>query len=234
MGVIITCTESHLDYFTHNLTVCKGDQVATIHGYVSMQRVPVTADVEEPLGLQEAKQHLNYALTETTHDEEVQRWIKEARQQVEQDTGLALPLQRVILSIAQFPSYRSWLNLPVWPVRSVEAFSYVDRDGAEQNILASPSDFLLSSTERPARLGLTETSNWPTTARKFNPGTLEVMAGWETRNEIPRPLVLAVKKLIGDYANFRESSIAFAGLQVQPVPQSYADLIAPWVLPVVA
>lgn len=234
MGVIITCSESHLDFFTRNLTVCKGDQVASIHGYVSMTRSAVAAAVEEPLGLDEAKQHLNYALTDSTHDEEVQRWIIEARQQLEQDTGLALPVQRVLITIQQFPSFRSWLNLPIWPVRSVEAFAYVDREGADQDILASPSDFILSSTERPARLGLTETANWPTSARKFNPGTLEVIAGYATRNEMPRPLVLAMKKLIGDYANFRESSIAFAGLQVQPVPRSYEDLIAPWVMPVVA
>lgn len=234
MGVIINCTESHLDFFARNITVCKGDQLATIHGYVSVERLPIAADVEEPLGLDEAKQHLNFALAEHDHDEEVQRWIKEARQQLEQDTGLALPIQTARIAIQQFPSFRSWLNLPIWPVRSVEAFTYVDRNGAEQNILLSPSDFILSSSERPARLGLTETSNWPTDARKFNPGTLEVVAGWESRSAIPRPLVQAIKKLIGDYANFRESSIAFAGLQVQPVPRSYEDLIAPWVMPVVA
>lgn len=234
MGVIINCTESHLDYFARNITVCKGDQVATIHGYVSLERVPIGLDVQEPIGLDEAKNHLNIALDDHARDEDVQRWIKEARQQLEQDTGLALPLQTARIAIQQFPSFRAWLNLPIWPVRSVEALAYVDRDGAEHDLLDSPSDFVLSSIERPARLGLTETSNWPTSARKFNPGTLEVLAGWETRAAIPRPLILAMKKLIGDFANFRESSIAFAGLQVQAVPMSYDDLIASWVMPVVA
>src|SRR6185503_17123821 len=145
MGVIINCTESHLDFFARNLTVCKGDQVATIHGYTSVERVPIAADVEEPVSLDEAKQHLNIALDDKTRDEDVQRWIKEARQQLEQDTGLALPRQTARIAIEQFPSFGSWLNLPIWPVRSVEAFSYVDRDGVEHDILSSPSDFLLSS-----------------------------------------------------------------------------------------
>ena len=40
MGVIITrTTESHLDYFTRNLTVGKDSLVATAHGYVSAARL---------------------------------------------------------------------------------------------------------------------------------------------------------------------------------------------------
>lgn len=235
MGVIINCTESHLDFFTRNLTVCKGDQVATIHGYVSAERlISADDDHEEPLTVDEAKLHLNYAIEDHEKDEQVQAWIREARQQLEHDTGVILTTQTWRITIEQFPSFRSWLNLPIWPIQSVDAFTYVDRDGAEQDLMSSPSNFILSTSSRPAKLGLSsESANWPTSARKFQPGTLDVTAGFTSLEAVPAPLIAAIKKKIGDLANFRESAIAFAGLQVQPVPSSYEDLIAPWVLPVV-
>lgn len=227
MGVIINCTDSHLDYFTRNLIVCKGDQVATAHGYVSAERI--TDATEEPIEVADAKSHINFTDSEHEHDGDVARWIKAARQKLEKDTGLALLEQTWRITVEQFPSYRQSLYLPVWPVRAVTAFSYVDRDGAEQNLIISPTNFILASRQRPAQLGLIDSATWPTDFRKFHPGTLELTAGFASVNDIPADLLMALLKLVGDFAGFRESSLLG---QVAGAPQSYDELIAPWVLPV--
>lgn len=229
MGVIINCTDSHLDYFARNLIVCKGDQVATAHGYVSAERIEDAA--EEPLELAAAKSHIQFNLDEHDQDGDVQRWIKAARQKVERDTGLALREQTWRVTVEQFPSYRQSLYLPVYPVRSISSFVYVDRDGAEHNLIESPDVFILSSAGRPVQLGLVESATWPTDFRKFHPGTLELVAGWTRVEDIPAELLMAILKLVGDFAGFRESAIAG---QVAAVPQTYDELIAPWVLPAIA
>jgi uncharacterized phiE125 gp8 family phage protein len=229
MGVHIHYSDSHLDYFTRNLIATKDDQVATAHGYVSAVR---TIDAEvEPVELDEAKVHLNFDLNEHDQDGAVDRWLKAARQRVEKDTGLALLPQTWRATVEQFPSYRQSLYLPVYPVQSISSFTYVDRDGAETDLVVSPDNFILSSTGRPAQLGLIDTATWPTDARKFHPGTLEFVAGWPTPNDVPNEIVMAILKLIGDFAGFRESKLVG---QLGTAPQTYDELIAPWVLPVIA
>ena len=66
------------------------------------------------------------------------------------------------------------------------------------------------------------------TAGTFNQGTLDFTAGWLTQTDIPAELLMAMKKLIGDFAGFRESALVG---QVAAVPQSYDALIAAWILP---
>ena len=227
MGVIITrTTESHLDYFARNLTVGKDSQVATAHGYVSAARLVDAA--AEPLYLTDVKAYLRFAEHEHDQDGEIHTWIKSARQKLEKDTGLALKTQSWRVTVDQFPFYRQSLYLPVWPVQSIDRFVYVDRDGTEQNLLESPSRFLLGSTARPAQLGLVDTATWPTDGRHFQPGTLELTAGWTQDADIPAELLMAMKKLIGDFAGFRESALIG---QVAGAPESYDALIAAWVLP---
>lgn len=226
MGVTINYSNSHLDYFSRNLIACKDSQVATAHGYLSGERV--TDAAVEPLDVAEAKDHLNFSQSEHDQDGQVARWIKAGRQKLEKDTGVALLEQTWRASIEQFPSYRQSLYLPVWPVQSISSFSYVDRDGAEQDLIISPSNFILSSRGRPAELGLIETASWPTDSRKFNPGTLEFVAGWTKPKDIPADLLMALLKLVGDFAGFRESGLVGS---VGSAPQSYDALIAPWILP---
>lgn len=227
MGVIITrTTESHLDYFTRNLTVGKDCLVATAHGYASAARL--TDAQQEPLEITDVKAYLRFVESEHDQDGEIQNWIKGARQKLEKDTGLALLTQSWRVAVDQFPSYRQSLYLPVWPVQSIDRFVYIDRDGTEQNLLVSPSNFLLGSTSRPAQLGLVDTASWPTDGRHFQPGTLELTAGWTASGDIPAELLMAMKKLIGDFAGFRESALVG---QVAAVPQSYDALIAAWILP---
>lgn len=233
MGVIINytgCTDSHLDYFARNLIVCKGDNVATAHGYISAERI--TDAQTEPIEVDAAKEYIRFPIDERDQDGNVQTWIKAARQKLEKDIGVALLPQTWRATIEQFPSYRQSLYLPVWPVQSITSFVYVDRDGATQDLILSPSNFILASRSRPAQLGLIETATWPTDFRKFHPGTLEFVAGWSQVDDIPADLIMAMLKLIGDFAGFRESSIA--GQSMAPVPQSYDELIAPWILPGIA
>lgn len=228
MGVTIHYSDSHLDYFTRNLIATKDDQIATAHGYLSAVRI--TDAQEEPLELAEAKAHLNFDLNEHDQDGQVDRWIKAARQRLEKDTGLALLEQTWRATVEQFPSYRQSLYLPVYPVQSISSFVYVDRDGAETDLLTSPDNFILSASGRPAQLGIIETATWPIDSRKFHPGTLEFVAGWPTPNDVPADLVMAILKLVGDFAGFRESKLIG---QLGNAPQTYEELIAPWVLPVI-
>jgi uncharacterized phiE125 gp8 family phage protein len=196
------------------------------HGSVSAARLVDAA--AEPLYLTDVKAYLRFAEHEHDQDGEIHTWIKSARQKLEKDTGLALKSQSWRVTVEQFPSDRQSLSLPVWPVQTIDRFVYIDRDGTEQDLLVSPSTFILGLTSRPAQLGLIDTASWPTNTRGFQPGTLELTAGWTQDADIPAELLMAMKKLIGDFAGFRESALMG---QVAPVPQSYDALIAAWILP---
>ena len=232
MGVIINYTDSNGDDFIHNRITGRGCEIATSNGYVRAER---TADAQaEPLELEEIKTYLNLDPENADQNGDVEAWRKAARQKLERDTGIALLPQTWNIYIDQFPSYRQPLFLPIWPILEVLSFSYVTRDGAETNLIASPSTYLELFGPRPARLALAEGSTWPTDARRNAPGTLTVRAGFANAAAIPGDLLMAMKKLIGDFATFRESAMAIPGQVVQSTPFGYADLIGPWVLPGVA
>jgi len=228
MGVTIRYSNSHLDYFTRNLIACQGDQVATACGYTSVALLEVLAGAAEPITLEEAKQHLRTTGI-TAEDDLVEQWIRAARTKVEADTGLVLRPSRWRVIIDQFPSWRQPLRLPIFPIVSIDDFGYYDRDGVLQTT-GSPA-FLPLTEARPQRLYLATDEQWPTTHRQYQPGFLDVTAGYTTPELVPEDLKQGIKLLVGQSDLYRQPITAGPGQTVNSVGFDYDRWISAWVLP---
>lgn len=149
--------------------------------------------------------------------------IKSARMKVEQDTGLALLTQTRDVTFDGFP-YDGMFTLPPQstPLQSITSVQYYDTSGVLQTF--DPVNYLLDSSSRPARIGLTDAGSWPTDLRGFQPVTLRIVAGYVDVAHIPAPLVQAVGVLVGFYAN--EGSDRF---MADTMRDEYEELIAPYV-----
>jgi uncharacterized phiE125 gp8 family phage protein len=237
MGVIIRrpyCTDSHADYFVRNLTVCKGDSVASSHGVLSQ---PVRIDAfepDEPITLEQAKDHIRY--THYDEDNLVQQWIRAAFRKIERDTGVIAMTSEWRIPVDEFPIFRQFMQLPLWPVQSADRVAYYDTDGNLVELSAgSPgAGFILDGTSRPPRLALEAIDDdWPTSLREFQPGIVEVTAGFASADLYPDDLRQAAYLLIANAALYREPAVAGPGVAVTSIPIGYEQWIERWVLPVV-
>ena len=236
MGILIRrpyCTDSHLDFFTRNLTVCKGDLVASVHGEIAsialIDEPEVGGAITLPISIDEAKKHFRGHLDLVDDDDQVLTWIKAAWKKVEQDTGLILLTTRLRLLLDAYPSWNQPLHLPVWPVQSVDDFYFFDADGAQTSV-GSPLPYLVDFA-RPTKLALQNSDTWPTSLRAFQPGVIDITAGWTDPEFIPEDLKQAMRILIGQMALHREQDIAGPGMSVGAVSIGYDQWIAAWVLP---
>lgn len=236
MGILIRrpyCTESHADFFTRNITVCKGDWVASAHGSVasitSLDEQEVGAAILLPITIEDAKKHFRGHLDLEDDDDQVLAWIKAARRKVENDTGLTLLTSRWQITLNAYPAWDQPLHLPLWPIQSVDDFYYYDTDGVQTSV-GSPLPYLIDYG-RPAQLALDGTDTWPTSLRTFQPGVIEVTAGWSDPAFIPDDLKQAIRYLVGQMALYRETDVSGPGVTVGQVSIGYEQWISAWVLP---
>ena len=172
----------------------------------------------EPMTTAEAKLHCR--IDGSDEDTLVASWITAARRKVEQDTGRALPRQTHDQLLDAFPSNRRAIVVPFPPLVSVTVFS-TDTAGVETTLDAT--NYVLDIATEPGRVGLSDSGNWPTALRAFQPGRVRLVCGYAD-GQIPQDLVRAVALVVGWLSERREP---------EPVEKSaYEWLIAPYVLPV--
>jgi uncharacterized phiE125 gp8 family phage protein len=221
------CTDSHADDFIHNRVTCRDS--ARSGGYASAVRIPDGSPApDEPITLEEAKAHIRYDTEQSAEDDLVRSWIRSARQKVERDTGVVLVVGTYRITVDQYPIFRLPLILPVWPVQSIDAVAHYDRAGALQSE-GSPSPYVFLSSGRPHKLALTDDLSWPTDVRTYQPGVIDVTAGYASPSLVPDDLKQAVKLLVAQSASFREPMIAGQG--IASVGIDYDRWIETWVLP---
>jgi uncharacterized phiE125 gp8 family phage protein len=236
MAVIIRrpyCTNSHADFFVRNIDVCKGDAVASVNGHIAsitrLDELEVGGVVGLPISIDDAKKQFHGHLDLTEDDDQVVSWIKSAAHKVERDTGVTLLTSAWRVVLNAYPAWDQPIHLPLYPVQSIDDFTYYDFDGMLQSV-ASPLPDLVDYG-RPVKIALAGTDTWPTDLRTFQPGVIDVTAGWSAPELIPDDLKQAIKILVGQMALYREQDVAGQGMTVTPTTLGYEQWIASWVLP---
>ena len=79
-----------------------------------------------PVSLQDAKQQC--AILDDTHDSLLLGYISAATASVEKDIGALLFTQKVGFTLSGFPDAE--IEIPVYPVQSVDLVEYIDPEGA--------------------------------------------------------------------------------------------------------
>jgi uncharacterized phiE125 gp8 family phage protein len=175
--------------------------------------VLVEAPTWEPLTLDEAKLRAGLDwVPGDPRDALMTDFIRAARMQVEQDTGLALPMQTRDVTIAATIGSPAPLPWQAMPVQSMTDPAGRRVDPARY---ASLTDFW--------------GSEW---VQAFPGGTWRIVAGWPTadalRAEVPL-LLHAVGLLTAHYATLGRD-LVLAGHILPSVPMGYAEMVAAYTL----
>lgn len=167
----------------------------------------VTPPQTPALSLEAAKAHLNLQGIDD-HDGVVAAAIADAIADVEGPNGIGVCLitQTWRLSLDAWPRE---IRLPLGPVQSVEAITYLDPAGAEQTLAADQYAYDLD--RRPPRIRPAEGVCWP--ALKAAPGVVKVRfkAGFgDGEADVPGNLRGALKLIVGHRFEHRGDDAAEA------------------------
>lgn len=111
-----------------------------------------------PIHLNELKRHVNLGLDVAAQDQNLTRYLSEAVQAVEQDSGRALVMQTRKLYLEQWPV--EVVELRGCPVVKVDSAVYVD--GAGDSTTWDDDDYQVNLADEPARLRPAWNGFWPT------------------------------------------------------------------------
>lgn len=183
-----------------------------------MPAVLVTAPVEEPVTVPEAKEHLR--LETSADDNLVLARLTAARQTIERRLGEFLVTQTWDVYLDEFPA-DGVIRLPVGPVASITHVKYEDADGDLQTVTST--DYRLDAVSIPARLTPAYGVAWPSPASVTNAVVVRVVVGYGTANAVPEDLKAAILMLLGHWYENREAVVT--GTIATQVPESVEAIL---------
>jgi len=175
--------------------------------------VLVTKPLSEPVTLSEVKTAL--AIDGNADDSFIADLIDEAREEIEEITGLALITQEWRLSLDHWPSGRgewwdgtrqmaiselfargpkSWVVLPRYPLQSIDQVRVFGIDGTPE-VVNVADVFDVDVYQRPGRMALKFGQTWPIALRDTNAIEIEYTAGFGTSGDVPTPIRRAIRQM---------------------------------------
>jgi len=149
-------------------------------------------------------------------DSEAEGFITEARQYVEEITGLALITQSWKLAIDRWPTQREpwWdgvregiiadlhgaryaghLTLPRYPLQAVDTVTVYDEDSNSTNVTI-PDVFDIDTYGKPGRMTLQRGATWPVALRANNAIEIEYTAGYgDDATDVPAAIKGGIKRM---------------------------------------
>lgn len=164
----------------------------------------VTAPVEYPITLEEAKEHLRVDTND--FDAEIQSKIELATQEVENATGYKLISQTWTYNLDQLYNI---IKIPYYPLTSVSSISYKDDNNATQTL--SSALYVVDTKAKPGKVTQAYNQTYPTTYSISNAVTITFVCGYSNATAVPERFKQAIKlylqyyfdmdKLAGDIAD---------------------------------
>lgn len=184
----------------------------------------VTAPDNEPLTVQQAKDHLR--LDTDDDDGLLLDLITASRVWIEGQTHRALITQTWDYGIDGGYSYRKgipYIDLPLNPVASVTSISYVS--GASPNPTLSASSYTVAARTHGSYIVPAYNSTWPTPLAVPDAVVVRFVAG---EASCPKPLERAVAMLVTHLYENREPVNTGQGQVIVEVPYSIEAMISPY------
>jgi uncharacterized phiE125 gp8 family phage protein len=175
-----------------------------------MSTKPITAPAEEPISLDEAKNHLRIDTSPVTphpDDNLVTRKIKEARHWCEDFQNRAYITQIWKQYLDRFPC-RNYIEIPLPPLQSIVSLSYKDETGILQAVsfldpsgtsLLETDDYIVDIASEPGRLVLKDNKSWPWTSRDVQSVQIIFVAGYGAASEVPDDYKAAIYLKLSDF-----------------------------------
>jgi hypothetical protein len=191
--------------------------------------------VEEPLALQEVKNHLR--VNNDGDDVLIDSLIIAARILCEESTRRALITQQWRLWLDAFPGgeepwwdglregaingmIRRFIHLPRPPLISVEAVKTYSEDNEEEEFSAAA--YFVDTASEPGRLALRNGAAWPVPGRSYNGVRVDFTAGYGGPEDIPAPLKQGMLAHIAHLYENRGDGQSLAGMRAE----AYAPHVA--------
>ena len=185
-----------------------------------MPAVLLTPPAVEPLDLADAKIHLR--IGHSAEDDLIHGLIQAARLHVECAYGLALIAQGWMLRIDRWPSCPA-IDLPVWPVSSIEAVRVL---GEESDAFVIDAAHYILDASRPARLVRRPGRCWPNPGMPRSGIEIGFTAGYGAASGVvPQPIRQALRHLV---AHFYENRDGSETLSLGAEPAIVASLLSPY------
>ena len=180
----------------------------------------VTKPANEPVTLDEAKDHLKIELDDSTEDALVSKLIIAARRRAENFLWRAIMKQTWDYFLDVFPGSADIILLPLPPLQSVTTVKYIDLDGNQQTLAASL--WKVDAVSEPARLVPAFNETWPSTREEINAVEIRFVAGYTDIGQVPEEVNSAMKMMMGTWYENRES--LREGAELQPIPLDEAAI----------
>jgi uncharacterized phiE125 gp8 family phage protein len=160
--------------------------------------VLVTPPAEEPVSLDEMKQHLRVDIMED--DLLIESLITTAREYVEMFTRRQLVTAEWGLTLDEWPAC---IRPPRPPLMGVMTLAYTDSAGQPQTL--DPARYQVDMSREPGRILPAHGTSWP--AVQPGPGAVQLLyqAGYGAAVDVPHTFKAAIKLVVGDLYEHREA-----------------------------
>ena len=147
----------------------------------------------EPVSLLQARQQVNLASDDATHDDRLTHLIQQAREQWEFDTNSATTLGEWEQVYEYFrDELRININLLDYPI-VINSIKYYDSGNEKQTVDASTYSYDLFENE----IVLTDSNYWPSTYTRWDAVTVAFSAGHDDASDVSATAKQAMLLLIG-------------------------------------
>lgn len=173
----------------------------------------VTAPAAEPVTLAEAKDHMR--ITDNDSDSFIHSLIIEARQMLEQISGIAFITQTWKLTIDHWPGYSDpWWNgvrqgyigdlqgghavvpLPRYPLQEIDSITVYDEDSNPTSVVVADV-FDVDVESLRGRLVLKTGATWPVALRRSNAIQINYTSGYgDSPTDVPEALKRAIRVMV--------------------------------------
>lgn len=185
--------------------------------------VQTSAPSAEPVTAAELRTFLRETATGLP-DAEANDFIAQARQEIEDFSGIAMIDQSWKMTLDRWPTqnapwwdgtregsinelhgarYASDVRLPRYPLASVDTVTVYDED-SNSTAVTIANVFDIDTTQHPGRMTLQVSATWPVALRANNAIEIVYTAGYgAAASDVPAPLVRAVKQLAAYFYSHR-------------------------------
>ncbi len=158
----------------------------------------------------------------TTEDSLLSSLISTACRYAETYTRRQFIAKEIDLFLNAFPERE--IKLPYGNLKSVTAIKYTDSDGVETT-MTEGVDYVVDNVNEPGRIVPTYGKGFPTVSlHPVNPIRISFIAGYGTAADVPSGIKTAIKMLVADMYENRESQ----GTQQMHENKTVSNLLAPY------
>lgn len=202
-----------------------------------MRTSVVTSATGEPISLGDTKRHLRLSTATGIEDTLLNGFITASRVKAEDYIGRKLLTQTHRYYLDKW-STGEYIEIPYPPLLAIQSscLTYKDTTGDTQQVWSTgDSQWEIDKVSEPGRLHLKYGEDWPTdTLWNNNPITIQFICGYGTTDagdatEVPEPIKLGMKLLIGHWYENRENSfVGGPGQHIVEIPEGTKALWYPY------